>query len=144
MAQDETTSLSTKPEQFVPPHGRGRLNRGGTPGNKGGGRPRSAIRRAAQLEFDKRIPILGEIADSPDSRDADRIAAVKALGQVGGVSKEPPIDRELIQELASVVQGVIEELAETLTGEEQERALAVPQRIYQGWAYTLGRKASGE
>ncbi len=50
-------------EKVPQPHG-GALSTGGTPGNRGGlGRPSSAVRALATLEFDKRIPILCAIAD---------------------------------------------------------------------------------
>src|SRR5512133_946141 len=41
----ELTKDLTRPSQFVPSHGRGKLNCGGTPGHKGGsGRPKDELK----------------------------------------------------------------------------------------------------
>lgn len=62
------------------PHG-GALKRGGT--HHRPGRPPSAIRQAALSSLDKRLQVLATIADNAEARDADRIAAVKALASIG-------------------------------------------------------------
>lgn len=118
-----------------PSHGNGML-KVGNPGNAGGpGRPRSEIRKAAALAFDRRIPVLEAIADSPKAKDADKTGAIRLMMQAGGIGREPSIDRELIRELA---EGLESELPDV------EGMEAVKQRIYERWAVTLGRYAAGE
>ena len=113
----------------------GTLQRGGT--NPGAGRPRSEVTRAALLAFDERIPTLGAIADSTESRDTDVIAAINALGKAGGVGKEPAVNKELIRELAEAVEAELPDI-EGLDMDE------VKKRIYDRWTFTLGRYAAGD
>ncbi len=121
-------------KMVIPKHGNGQLLPGGQPGNRGGyGRPRSEIRKAAALAFDRRIPVLEAIADSTDGKDVDRTGAIRLMMQAGGIGTEPAIDRELIKELA---EGLEAELPDDMD--------AVKQRIYERWAVTLGRYAAGE
>ena len=70
-------------------HG-GALLRGGKPGNRGGsGRPPDVIRQRCRESFDKRIPILEQIADdklkkgSEQPRVRDRIMAIDTLAKHG-------------------------------------------------------------
>ena len=65
----------------------GTLLAGGMPGNKGGGRPPSAIRERCRGSFAERIPILEEIADDVDLRPQDRVKAIDVLAKYGGVDK---------------------------------------------------------
>lgn len=89
MPARKTTPDSTKPApspipKFVPSHGRGALNYGGTPGNKGGtGRPASKVREAFLAALDGGPEALTKIIQSPQSRDADRIAAIAAAAKIG-------------------------------------------------------------
>lgn len=79
------------------PHG-GALLSGGVPGHKGGGgRPPDVIRKRCRESFDKRIPILEQIADDQltdtatgkkvvgkgKPRVRDRIMAIDQLAKVG-------------------------------------------------------------
>lgn len=96
--------------QLVPqPHG-GAIRQGGNPGNRGGGRPPSAVRRMARRLYAERLPVLAAIGDGAvqvplletcpkcghepneaETRAAldraptprDQVAAIKALGEVG-------------------------------------------------------------
>ncbi len=54
--------------------------KGGWPG---AGSPKSAVREACKLAFEKRISTLEQIADGTTNRSKDRIDAIKALGQYG-------------------------------------------------------------
>ena len=49
----------------------------------GSGRKKLGIRQLCAIEFEKRIPILCEIADSEKQSARDRIAALKELARVG-------------------------------------------------------------
>lgn len=50
----KTTQKTTKPGKRTPAHGRGKLNTGGTPGNKGGsGRPSTAIKAIWAGQIDR-------------------------------------------------------------------------------------------
>ena len=130
----------------TPSHGYGQLQVGGTPGNKGGGRPRSAVRDAALLAFDERIPVLEEIADDKKAKPADRIRAVDALGKHGGAAKEEAIPSELVRLLAEDVQAVARstDFVTEFAGErkhEEEEADAPDlflSRVYDRWLMTLG------
>jgi len=71
-------------------NGRGALLSGGMPGNRGGtGRPPDLIRQRCRESFDKRIPILEQIADdrlkkgSAQPKVRDRILALSELAKVG-------------------------------------------------------------
>lgn len=83
----------------------------GNPGNLGGdGRPASRVREAATLEFEKRIPLLGELADNTDVATPDRLRAVDLLGKYGPGTRreiEHALDwdgtLELMNELAAAV-----------------------------------------
>ena len=68
------------------PHGGALVPGAGGGRQPGAGRPPSEIRQAARLAFAERLHVLTEIADH-GKRDADRIAAMKALGDIGGVDK---------------------------------------------------------
>lgn len=75
---DETAVESAGLELVEQDHG-GALLKGGKPGNKGGGRTPSQLRRAALKSLDERLQIYEEIADSKDSMARDRIAALRRL-----------------------------------------------------------------
>ena len=62
-AQLETAKQSAMPALIPQPNGKGALLSGGVPGNKGGGRPSSAIRETLRASFEKRIPVLEQVAD---------------------------------------------------------------------------------
>lgn len=127
-----------QPPKVVPKHGRGMIYQGGVPGNRGGTRPRSAVKAAALKAFDKRIGILEDIADADGSeedkdkaRDVDRISAIRVLGQAGGVNAEGVIDKDLIRELSAVIDVRVEDVE-------------AKQAIFDDWAQILGRVAAGE
>lgn len=84
-AQDTDPTEAKTPSEstaMMPGKNGGRLRRGGT--NKGGpGRPPNKVRSACLHSFDQRRKVLEQIADDAKERAADRIAAVKALGQFG-------------------------------------------------------------
>ena len=79
----ETTKKSTL--RLIPrPNGRGALNSGGTPGNKGGtGRPPSEIRERMRGSLADRLRIAEEIADNKKSNDSDRLKALDFLAKYG-------------------------------------------------------------
>lgn len=61
---------------------------GAHPGNTGGkkgrsGRPPSVIRERCRGSFEKRIKVLEEIADDPETSPADRIRAIDLLARYG-------------------------------------------------------------
>ena len=80
---------SAKPSLKLVPqkHGGALLPGAGGGPQPGSGRPPSAIREAARLAFAERLGVLTGIADDEDARDSDRIAAMKALADTGGVDK---------------------------------------------------------
>ena len=82
----KTTAKTTA---LVPQAHGGALLAGGKPGNRGGGRPPDLIRQRCRESFDKRIPILEQIADdrlkkgSAQPKVRDRILALSELAKVG-------------------------------------------------------------
>ncbi len=80
---NETAKKTAMPEKRAQPNGRGALLAGGMPGNAGGGRTPSAIRAAAREMAADRLKVLGQIARRTKAKDSDRIAAVKALADIG-------------------------------------------------------------
>jgi len=66
-------------------HG-GALKQGANFGNKGGGRPKSEIRRACAEAFDSRIPRLLEIMDEA-STPQEYMKALDLLGKYGGLQQ---------------------------------------------------------
>lgn len=84
------TAAQSAARALVPqPHG-GALLTGGVPGNKGGtGRPTSEIRAAFAESLHTRRKVLEDIADSAESKDRDRIAAVDIIGKYGIGSARP-------------------------------------------------------
>jgi hypothetical protein len=159
------TTPKTRVAQRKPSHGNGMLNVGGTPGNKGNvnaiGAPRSEIRKASALAFAERIPRLAEIADgkgftviekcpecgyegedvTPDDAPipsiGEQVRAIDVLGKHGGISKESPIDPELVMALSLAVEAELPDIEGVPMG-------PVTERIYERWAVTLGRYAAGD
>jgi len=115
----------------TPAHGVGKLKRGGNPGNRGGGRPRSAIREASAAAYDKRIPILEQIADDNQGRAGERIRAIDVLGRQGGVGQRLQVDPDLIRMLAADVAAEVED----------EAAL---EKIYERWTVSIGARLAGD
>ena len=102
-------------------HG-GALKQGSNFGNRGGGRPKSEIRKACAEAFDSRIPRLLQIMDEA-STPAEYMKALDLLGKYGGLqqidatSGDKPIEglteSERITRIATLVElararGVIE------------------------------------
>lgn len=73
---------SKEVELRTPEHGGGAL-RVGNPGNKGGGRTPSALRRMALKKGPKMLKVLAKIADDEEARDADRVAAAREMLRIG-------------------------------------------------------------
>ena len=119
-------------------HGGALLSRG-VPGNRGG-RPTSAVRAAAALAVDQRIPVLEAIADDPEGRPADRVRAVDLLGRLGGVAKDEPIPNELVRLLAMDV-GAVARSADFGGTDDAEGFLS---HVYDRWAVTLGAFRAGD
>jgi hypothetical protein len=63
--------------------GTGALLSGGMPGNKGGGRPPSAIRATARNAFDEVLPLITKIVKAKDTKDIDKIRGADVLGRYG-------------------------------------------------------------
>ena len=92
-------------------HG-GALKQGTNFGNRGGGRPKSEIRRACAEAFDSRIPRLLEIMDNA-STPQEYMKALDLLGKYGGLqqidatSGDNPLqgltDTERIERIASLI-----------------------------------------
>jgi hypothetical protein len=130
----------------------GALLRGGNWGNRGGGRPRSAVREASKLAYDERIKVLAQIADSVKNKPGDRIRAIDTLGKHAGISKEEAIPRELVKLLAVDVQAVARsadfkiEVVGELTADEEDVGVAdvFLSRVYAKWAMTLGAYRAGD
>ena len=75
-------------DNYIPGKNGGRLNRGGTKGNKGGtGRPPAAIRQRCADGFDRHIATAEAILASTDASNADKIRALDVLGKYAGLQK---------------------------------------------------------
>ena len=105
------------------PHG-GKLKAGGDHWRPG--RPPSEIREAARLAFAERIPVLTRIVDSDESRDLDRIGAMKVLADSGGVDKIALTTEELPEQEMTPerIADVWERLQRIKTVREFEKLLA--------------------
>lgn len=126
--------------ELIPqPHG-GYLRPGGMPGNRGGGRPPSAVRRLARLEFEKRIPTLAELADSKTERTRDRIRAIDVLGKYG-LGQARGLDEEefeaVVLELAGAVQ---RRLVGALPPAQADEVLA---QLFEDWKEILRARRTG-
>ena len=92
-------------------HG-GALKQGSNFGNRGGGRPKSEIRKACAEAFDSRIPRLLQIIDEA-STPAEYMKALDLLGKYGGLqqidatSGDNPLqgltESERIERIASLI-----------------------------------------
>jgi hypothetical protein len=92
-------------------HG-GALKQGSNFGNRGGGRPKSEIRKACAEAFDSRIPRLLQIMDEA-STPAEYMKALDLLGKYGGLqqidatSGDNPLqgltESERIERIASLI-----------------------------------------
>ncbi len=87
--QKTPVKTPVKTTALVPQAHGGAIRQGGNPGNRGGGRPPDLIRQRCRESFDKRIPILEQIADdrlkkgSAQPNVRDRILALDVLAKHG-------------------------------------------------------------
>ena len=80
--------MKTTVMRKVPQDHGGALNAGGTPGNRGGaGRPSAGVRAAFLDALEHGPARLKAIIDAPESRDADKIAAILAAARIGLASQ---------------------------------------------------------
>ena len=122
---EKTTTETTTPVLVPRPDGRGALNSGGTPGNKGGGRPSNELRGSMREILEKGLPHLkdfvvgehavtlecpecGETVDVKATRPADQLKAIDIAARYG-LPKEP-YDEDLIFELWDATEGALPEL----------------------------------
>jgi hypothetical protein len=92
------------------------------------GRPPDAIRRALRASFEKRLPILEEIADGkdPEAKPSDRIKAVDTLAKYGlGTIQEMSVD-SVRGRLARTIELIRSEL-------EPEQAVALLAKMAVLW-----------
>lgn len=68
--------------RIVQPNGSALLA-GGVPGNRGGGRPPSAIRATARMSFDDLLPALVDIVKKKGTKNVDKIRGIDVLGKYG-------------------------------------------------------------
>ena len=124
----ETPATDEEPRKALPakipqPHG-GALYAAGVPGNDGGGRPPSMLRKRLAVSLEKRIPVLEQIADgaaivrlrSPDGEEretlisapvGERLKAIDLMGKYSiGTVREMSTDqvRERIRETLNVIR----------------------------------------
>ena len=76
-----TTAIVRAPvETYVPEHGRGRLARGGIPGNPGGGRPPEELRRYSREVYENVVRIIAKrVKDDPNSVSMDDLAKIATI-----------------------------------------------------------------
>ncbi len=78
-------TAAESPVKVAQAHG-GAILSGGVPGNRGGsGRPANLVRARCRAAFDERIDVATQIADNPDARPQDRLAALMLLARFGGL-----------------------------------------------------------
>jgi hypothetical protein len=81
---DVDNSVEKKVIGTIPGKNGGRLNRGGTKGNKGGtGRPPSVIRQKLRGSFEDRIMVIAAIADDQKASTSDRLRALDLMAKYG-------------------------------------------------------------
>lgn len=106
-------SSAKKPVKVPQEHG-GALQRGGTPGNPGGGRPPAELRRILRLALEERVEAIKDIADNGAPKD--RLKALDLMARYGmGVQKEVTTEhvRERLAQSIEVIREEVEpEVAE--------------------------------
>lgn len=120
------TSVTTSAVVLAPqPHG-GALQVGGTPGNPGGGRPRSEVRAAALEGAAAAVPILREMLRDDGVKQETRVQAANTLLKYGlGTIRELSVD-EVRERLRRTVEAIRLEL-------DPETAARVLERIKPLW-----------
>lgn len=118
------TPESPETAALIPqPHG-GALRSGGKPGNKGGSKPPSIVRKACRKGFYARIPLLKRIADNEAVDIKERLRAVEMLGRFG-LSGAITWD-----DIRSRLKAQVEILRAALPAEQVEPILAELSRIW--------------
>ena len=121
----KTTAVTTVPQK----HG-GALKSGGTPGNKGGGRPSNALRGSLREILDEGLPHLKRfVTGEKDARPADQLKAIDIAAR-HGLAKEA-YDEDLVLELWDAT--------EALLPDDQELVV----RIKTAWVPILAAKMKG-
>ena len=102
------TSGGTSAELVPQPHG-GALARGGYRGNKGGGRPPSAIREAFRRDLETAHLRIVELLDDPHTKPSDIISIFDKLAKyaLGGGREAVEMTPEIMNELGAVVARLV-------------------------------------
>lgn len=113
--RDRTNPNAQVPVKIPQPHG-GALNSGGTPGNRGGGRPKQTARMTCREMFEMGLPTLNDIVHGDaSSSNADKISAMNLFGKFGLGEQKVVVPEHLADAL---VQGLADE---DLTEEQVSR-----------------------
>ena len=107
----ERTAKTTGITKIPQPHG-GTLNSGGTPGNRGGGRPPDLVAQLSRQGYEEAVPTLRLLAKAfdpengvtlPGVKASDVVKAIDVLGKYGKNEKQKlPLDK--FKKLAAVTQ----------------------------------------
>lgn len=99
------------PTKTIPGKYGGRLNAGGTPGNAGGFKRPSEVRKMLLEDFAATAPLLKDFANDKMLPPAERIRAIKELGNFGiGPAKSGYTEEELEQLLTRLAEETMREL----------------------------------
>ena len=145
---EKTTKETTTPVLVPRPDGRGALNSGGTPGNKGGGRPPNELRGSMREILEEGLPHLREfvtgerpsaaevkcpecgeevLVELKEASPADQLKAMDIVARFG-LPKEG-YDQDLISELWDATEGALPELDP-----------AIVEKVKKAWVPILARR----
>lgn len=95
---------------------------GGGP-QPGSGRPKSEVKAALRLSFEKRIPVLEQIADSADEQAKDRIRAVDTLAKYSEIAEPDQADISQHPDARRFLAAVHQAISETVSQQVAERIM---------------------
>lgn len=105
------------------PHGGALIPGAGGGPQPGAGRPKSEVKAALRLSFEKRIPVLEQIADSVDEQAKDRIRAVDTLAKYSEIAEPDQSDISQHPDARRFLAAVHQAISETVSPHVAERIM---------------------